>query len=200
MSARGDRVLVVEDERAQREALAQYLGRSGYQVTAVATGEDALGQLEGESYAVLLTDLRLPGVDGLAVVRRARERDDETGVLLMTAYASVESAIEALRIGAHDYLLKPLILEEVARKVKGLIDHRALVRENARLRRALQQPGVPLDLVALSPAMREVAEWVRRAAASRSTVLLTGETGTGKEIVARAIHERRRRGTSLSSR
>lgn len=188
MSARGDRVLVVEDERAQREALAQYLSRGGYEVTAVASGEDALERLGSGSYAVLLTDLRLPGVDGLAVVRRARERDEEMGVLLMTAYASVESAIEALRIGAHDYILKPLILEEVARKVKGLIDHRALVRENARLRRALQQPGAPLDLVTLSPAMREVAEWVRRAAASRSTILLTGETGTGKEVVARAIH------------
>jgi DNA-binding NtrC family response regulator len=190
MNARGDRVLLVEDERAQREAIAQYLGRGGYDVTAVASGEEALARLGAGSYAVLLTDLRLPGADGLAVVRRARESDEEMGVLLMTAYASVESAIEALRIGAHDYLLKPLILEEVARKVKGLVEHRALVRENARLRRALQQTGGQPDLVALSPAMIAVAEWVRRAAASRATVLVTGETGTGKEIVARGIHER----------
>ena len=190
MSAAGDRVLVVEDERAQREALAQYLGRAGYAVTAVASGEEAAERLAGEPFAVLLTDLRLPGVDGLAVVRRARERDEETGVLLMTAFASVESAIEALRIGAHDYLLKPLILEEVARKVGRLIEHRALVRENARLRRALQAAAGPLDFVAASPAMKEVAEWVRRAAASRATVLVTGETGTGKEVVARAIHQR----------
>ncbi len=189
MSAAPERVLVVEDERAQREALAQYLGRSGYAVTAVGSGEEALARLAAESYAVLLTDLRLPGADGLAVVRRARERDEETGVLLMTAYASVESAIEALRIGAHDYLLKPLILEEVARKVRRLLEHRALVRENARLRRALQQSGSGLDLVADSPAMKEVAGWIRRAAATRSTVLLTGETGTGKEVVARAIHQ-----------
>jgi two-component system response regulator HydG len=185
-----ERVLVVEDERAQREALARYLGRAGYAVSAVATGEEALERLAAEPYAVLLTDLRLPGTDGLAVVRRARERDEEMGVLLMTAYASVESAIEALRIGAHDYLLKPLILEEVARKVRGLVEHRALVRENARLRRALQQAGGGLDLVADSPAMKEVSDWVRRAAATRATVLLTGETGTGKEVVARAIHHR----------
>ena len=190
MNARTERVLLVEDERAQRDALAQYLDRRGYAVTAVGSGEQALEQLAREPYAVLLTDLRLAGMDGLAVVRRARERDEEMGVLLMTAYASVESAIEALRIGAHDYLLKPLILEEVARKVKGLLEHRALVRENARLRRALQVSGGGLDLVADSPAMKEVVEWVRRAAATRSTVLLTGETGTGKEVVARAIHER----------
>ena len=190
MSARTERVLLVEDERAQRDALAQYLDRRGYAVTAVGSGEAALERLAREPYAVLLTDLRLAGMDGLAVVRRAREGDEEMGVLLMTAYASVESAIEALRIGAHDYLLKPLILEEVARKVKGLLEHRALVRENARLRRALQVSGGGLDLVADSPAMQEVVEWVRRAAASRSTVLLTGETGTGKEVVARAIHER----------
>ncbi len=185
-----EKVLVVEDERAQRDALTQYLGRAGYAVTAVATGEAALERLAAEKWAVLLTDLRLPGVDGLAVVRQARERDDELGVLLMTAYASVESAIEALRIGAHDYLLKPLILEEVTRKVRRLVEHRALVGENARLRRALQQPVGGHDLIAVSPAMSAVADWVRRAAATRATVLLTGETGTGKEVVARAIHQK----------
>ena len=190
MSVPAERVLVVEDERAQRDAIAQYLARAGYAVTAAATGEEALARLESTSFAVLLTDLRLPGVDGLALVRRARARDEEMGVLLMTAYASVESAIEALRVGAHDYLLKPLVLEEVARKVRGLVEHRALVRENARLRRVLQQTGGGLDLVAASPAMRDVAEWVRRAAGSRATVLVTGETGTGKEVVARAIHQR----------
>jgi DNA-binding NtrC family response regulator len=190
VSTPAERVLVVEDERAQREAIAQYLARSGYAVTAVATSEDALERLAGEPFAVLLTDLRLPGADGLTLVRRARARDEELGVLLMTAYASIESAIEALRVGAHDYLLKPLVLEEVARKVRGLVEHRALVRENARLRRVLQQASRGLDFVAASPAMKDVAEWVRRAAASRATVLVTGETGTGKEVVARAIHQR----------
>jgi len=190
VSAARERVLVVEDERAQREAIARYLSRAGYAVTAAASGEEALERLGAEAFAVLLTDLRLPGADGLALVRRARARDEEMGVLLMTAYASVESAIEALRVGAHDYLLKPLVLEEVARKVRGLVEHQALVRENARLRRVLQQADGGLALVASSPAMRDVAEWVRRAAASRSTVLVTGETGTGKEVVARAIHQR----------
>lgn len=110
------------------------------------------------------------------------------GVLLVTAWASVDSAVEALRLGAHDYLLKPLIFEEVGRKVAGLIEHRELVRENARLRRLLQERAPSSEVVAESPAMREALEWARRAAGSRSTVLLTGESGTGKEVLARAIH------------
>ncbi len=183
-----DNVLIVEDERAQREALAQYLGRVGYAVSAVASGEEALDLLARSSFSVLITDLRLPAMDGLTVVRRAHQLDEELGLLLMTAYASVESAVEALRVGAHDYLLKPLILEEVARKVSGLLEHRALVRENVRLRRALQDRSSAAEVVAVSAAMQEVMAWARRAANSRANVLITGETGTGKEVVARAIH------------
>jgi len=178
----------VEDERAQREALARYLGRAGYEVEAVASGEAAIERLPLFAPAVLLTDLRLTGVDGLEVVRRSRELDEEMGVLLVTAWASVDSAVEALRLGAHDYLLKPLIFEEVGRKVAGLLEHRELVRENARLRRLLQEREPASEVVAESPAMREAIEWARRAAGSRSTVLLTGESGTGKEVLARAIH------------
>jgi DNA-binding NtrC family response regulator len=183
------RVLVVEDERAQRDALGQYLGRMAYKVTAVASGEEASRHLADASYDALITDLRLPGMDGLTLIRRARELNEEMSVLLITAYASVESAIEALRIGAQDYLLKPLILEEVGRKLGWLLEHRALLRENARLRQVLQQRAVPTEIVAGSPSMREVVAWIPRAAATRSTVLITGETGTGKEVVARAIHD-----------
>ena len=187
MTPSGGRILIVEDERAQRDALAQYLVRLGHSVTAVATGEEAVNLLARRGHAILITDLRLAGMSGLDVVRRAHELDEDFGVLLMTAYASVDSAVEALRIGAHDYLLKPLIFEEVARKVSGLLEQRELKRENARLRRAVQQHR-DVELVAHSPAMREVLEWVRRAAASRSIVLISGETGTGKEVVARSIH------------
>jgi len=187
MTPPGGRILIVEDERAQRDALARYLTRQGHEITAVATGEEAVVLLAKRTHAILITDLRLAGMSGLDVVQRAHELDEDFGVLLMTAYASVDSAVEALRIGAHDYLLKPLIFEEVARKVSGLLEHRELKRENARLRRAVQQHR-EVELVAHSPAMREVLEWVRRAAASRSIVLISGETGTGKEVVARSIH------------
>lgn len=183
-----NRILVVDDERAQRDALRQYLGRSGFQVEAVGTGEEAIELLTAESYALLITDLRLPGIDGLAVVRKAHDLSEEIGVLLITAFASVESAIEAIRIGAHDYLLKPLILEEVERKARGLLAQRRLVQENALLRRALQEPYGDKELTANSAAMHEVMEWVRRSATTGSTVLVTGETGTGKEVITRAIH------------
>ena len=130
MSANGDRILVVEDERAQREALRRYLGRAGFQVDVAATGEEAIDKLGAETFSFLITDLRLPGIDGLGVVRRAHEMNEEIVVLLITAFASVESAVEALRVGAHDYLLKPLILEEVERKVRSLLEHRKLIQEN----------------------------------------------------------------------
>ncbi|MEQ8762865.1 MAG: sigma-54 dependent transcriptional regulator [Planctomycetota bacterium] len=183
-----DRILVVEDERAQRMAIATYLQKTGYEVVAVETAEEALERLSHISFSVLLTDLRLPGIDGLTLIRRARDLDDDLGVLLTTAYASIDSAVEALRCGAHDYLLKPLILEEIGRKIDGLLQQRELLRENARLRRALneRQPGE--ELVSGSRAMKGILDWVQRAAAAQSTVLVTGETGTGKEVVARAIH------------
>jgi DNA-binding NtrC family response regulator len=186
--AEAPRIYVVEDELAQREALRRFLGRAGFNVSAFATGEEAVERLAEESCSLLITDLRLPGMDGLAVLRKARELDSEVAVLLITAFASLESAVEALRLGAHDYLLKPLILEEVERKARALLAHQELVRENAMLRGLLRDRNQPTDIVAVSSAMKEVMDWVRRAAATRSTVLLTGETGTGKEVVARAIH------------
>jgi len=182
------RIYVVEDELAHREALRKFLGKAGFEVDAFATGEEAVARLADVSCSLLITDLRLPGMDGLAVLRKARELDSEVAVLLITAFASLESAVEALRAGANDYLLKPLILEEVERKARTLLEHRELVRENAMLRNLLRDRDEPHDVVAVSGAMKEVMDWVRRAATTRSTVLLTGETGTGKEVIARAIH------------
>ena len=182
------RVLVVEDERAQREALQRYLTRAGHTVQSVPTGEEAVALIAAETWDVLITDLRLPGIDGLEVVRRAAEADEELSLLLITAFASVDSAIEALRLGAHDYLLKPLVLEEVGRKVQNLLQRRALIHENARLRRALQATAPTVEVVARSSSMKEVMRWAHRAASSRANVLITGETGTGKEVLARAIH------------
>jgi len=180
---------VIEDERAQREPLARYLRRSGFDVTEARTGEEGVVALGGADYAVLLTDLRLPGIDGLEVIRRARLLDSELGIILITAYASVESAVEALRLGAHDYILKPLILDEVGSKISKLLEHREVVQENVRLRGALQARNEERGgLVADSRAMEEVLAWVQRAAVSKATVLVQGETGVGKEVVARVLH------------
>lgn len=188
MTASIDRLLVVDDELAQREALRRFLARSGFEVDAVESAEQAVERLALGGYALLITDLRLPEMDGLALVRHVRERDPEIGVLLITAFASVESAVEALRLGAQDYLLKPLILEEVERKVRTLLSHRRLLQENALLRRLLQARETLIEVTAESAVMQHVTEWIRRAAGSTATVLITGETGTGKEVVARSIH------------
>ena len=183
-----DAVLIVEDERAQREGLVHYLSKRGFAVHGVATGAEALQLLRERTYALMVTDLRLPDIDGLEVIRQARVLDAELCMLLMTAYASVDSAVDALRVGAHDYLLKPLILEDLERKVRSLLASRELRRENAELRRALQHSHVAHELVRESPQMKAVMKWVERAARTNAIVLIRGETGTGKEVVARSIH------------
>lgn len=183
----GERILIVEDEVAQRERLAKYLRRFEYDVDAVGSAEQALERLAVSNFAVLVTDLRLPGMNGIELVRRAHELDEEIGALVVTAYATVETAVEALRVGAHDYLLKPLYFEELERKLRNLVLHRRLLRENARLRGMLQARE-ETEIIGDSPAMRKVLEWVNRAAATTANVLITGETGTGKEVIAQAIH------------
>ncbi len=189
MSRKAPRILVIEDERAQREPLARYLQRTGFGVVEARTGEEGVDALGQGDFAVMLTDLRLPGWDGLEVIRRARLLDPQLGIILITAYASVESAVEALRLGAHDYILKPLILDEVGSKIAKLMEHREVLQENARLRGALQAKNREKGgLVGDSKAMEEVLSWVQRAAMSKANVLVLGETGAGKEVVARALH------------
>lgn len=183
----GESILVVEDEDRQRERLAHYLERQGYEVEAAGCAEDGLSLLEKRGFAALISDLRLPGMDGLELIRRARQLDEEIVSLLITAYASVETAVEALRVGAHDYILKPVLFEELERKLRHLVGHRELLRENRRLRAVLQE-NQESEIVGESAAMAEVRRWVERAAGTRATVLITGATGTGKEVVARAIH------------
>lgn len=184
------RMLIVEDERAQREALARFLSRAGHVVSTATTGEEGIDMVGKQSFDVLITDLRLPGkADGLDVIRKAAQTDEEMCILLTTAYASVDSAIEALRVGAHDYLLKPLIPSEVTRKVASLLSQRELMRENVRLRRALREQSATAVMVANSGPMQEVMKWIQRASGIRANVLITGETGTGKEVVARSIHD-----------
>ena len=181
-------ILIAEDEAAVRESLAEVLRDEGYQVTVACDGAAAIASLGTQDFDLVLSDLRMPGADGLAVLRHTREVAPQTLVLLMTAHATVETAVEALQRGAQDYLLKPLIFEDVLHKIDHLLQHRQVAWENQFLRSQVERQWDFDNLVGRSAAMREVMKLVRRVAPTPSTVLITGESGVGKEVVARAIH------------
>jgi DNA-binding NtrC family response regulator len=181
-------ILIAEDEDGVRDSLTQVLQEEGYQVVATADGDTAIAALNAREFDVVLSDLRMPGADGLAVLRHAREVAPQTLVLLMTAHATVETAVEALRGGAQDYLLKPVMFDDLLHKVEALIEHRQLAWERQFLRGQVERRWDFENLVGQSSAMREVMALVKRVAPVSSTVLITGESGVGKEVVARAIH------------
>jgi two-component system response regulator PilR (NtrC family) len=181
-------VLIAEDEPSVRDSLADELRDEGYQVTAVEDGSAALRALDVQDFDLIVTDLRMPGADGLEVLRRAREVSPQTLVLLMTAHATVDTAVAALQQGAQDYLLKPVLFDDILHKIDHLLRHRQVAWENQMLRNQVARQWDFDNLVGRSAAMREVMELVRRVAPTNSTVLITGESGVGKEVVARAVH------------
>jgi DNA-binding NtrC family response regulator len=186
----GTAILVVDDEVLIRDTLAEYLTQEGFPVVACANGEEALALAGKRRFAVALCDVQLPGMDGLVLLERLHCISPETFVLVITAYATVENAVEAFQRGAHDYLMKPILLDEVLAKVRRLLAHRDLYLENQWLRRELNRSHEADQLIGDSPAMRQVLEMVRKVGPTPSTVLIVGESGTGKELVARAIHAR----------
>jgi DNA-binding NtrC family response regulator len=185
-----ERILVVEDESTLCHNIERVLARAGHTVTAVETGEAALAEIDAHTFDLVITDLRLPDVDGLAVLERVKRVAPETVVLIMTAYASVDSAVEALRRGAQDYMLKPLSLADLSAKVQHFAEYRRLGRENARLRSLVRGEADPIGLLRRGGrAMQELCDLLEKVAPSSSNVLVLGESGTGKELVARAVHD-----------
>ena len=183
-----DAILVADDEPGVRESLAEVLRDAGYAARTAADGTAALAALDEQEFGVIITDLRMPGADGLAVLRRAHEVSPQTVVLVMTAHASVETAVDALRAGAADYLLKPVVFEDMLAKVARALEHRQIAWQAQMLRRQVEAHYDVEGLVGTSAAMREVHALIKKVAPTQSTVLITGESGTGKEVVARAIH------------
>ncbi len=186
----GTTILVVDDEPLIRDTLAEYLTQEGFPVVACANGEEALVLAGKQRFAVALCDVQLPGMDGLALLERLHCISPETFVLVITAYATVENAVEAFQRGAHDYLMKPILLDEVLTKVRRLLAHRDLYLENLWLRRELNRGREADQLVGDSIAMKQLLALVRKVGPTPSTVLISGESGTGKELVARAVHAR----------
>jgi DNA-binding NtrC family response regulator len=182
-------VLVVDDEPLIRDTLAEFLQQEGFAVRTAASGEEALQHIRRQKFDILLCDVNLPGLDGIEVLERAKSLSPETFVLLITAYATVESAVEAFQKGAHDYLMKPIILHEVLGKLRRLLQQRDLFQENQWLRRELNREAEAGELVVgRSPAMRQALELAKKVGPTPSTVLILGESGTGKELLARAVH------------
>ncbi|MEX2531746.1 MAG: sigma-54 dependent transcriptional regulator [Gemmatimonadota bacterium] len=182
------RVLVVEDEEVIRELLVPTLQDEGFRVDAAASGEEALKRLEGNTFDVVLLDLNLPGMHGMNVLSAAPATQTDAQFIVMTAFGSVDTAVEAMKLGAFDYVNKPFRTEELLLSIRRALDETELRREVAQLRTRISD-GIRDRIIGKTPPMQRVFDLIERVAPTRATVLVVGETGTGKELVARAIHE-----------
>jgi len=181
------KILVAEDERNLREGIAEAFRDAGHEVVEAEDGEQALEEVRAQLFDLVITDYKMPGIDGLELLRRIRMINDQVAVIMITAYGTVEGAVEAMRLGAYDYIQKPFQLEELELKAERALEHRRLI---TRLMLADRRELVHRfdNIVGESPAMRRIFDVIAKVAPSNATVLILGETGTGKELIAEAIH------------
>ena len=181
-------ILVVEDGKSQREMLRDFLKDEGHTVLEAEDGETALQQVRNHFFDLLLLDYRMPGMDGMDVLKAVKEINPEIDVVIITAHGTIETAVDAMKAGALDYIMKPLEFEELLILVDRVAERRNLIRENKLLRKELRDKGITTDqIIYRSPQMQELINMAGRVANSRATVLLQGESGTGKELLARFI-------------
>jgi len=191
MSSR--RILIVDDELSVRSSLQEWFLEDGFQVETAEDGLAAIRAMERGPYDIVLLDLKMPGMDGLAVQKRVREIDPGATIIILTAYASVETAVEALKLGAFDYVTKPVDPDDLSNLVRNALTTRALSEENVRLKEKVSELTQAAPFLAVSAKMEHVLELVRTVAETDSSVVIRGESGTGKELIARAIHAQSRR-------
>lgn len=181
-------LLIIDDEQAQRESLAGFLAKKGYQIQQAALAQEAIEIVQRMPVDLLLTDLRMPGMDGRELLQKVKGINPEVEVIVMTAFGSLESAVAAMKEGALDFLTKPIDLQQLELIVAKAIERKQLLSENARLRELVQEQQTFQGIITSSPLMQESLSIAGRAAESKATVLILGESGTGKELVAKAIH------------
>lgn len=182
-------IAVIDDDEGQRTVLGDFLRQLGCQVYTCASGAECLKTLETQYLDVVITDYRMPDMNGLQVLQKVKQINPEIQVLIVTAFGTIENAVQAMRAGAWDYLTKPIDLDDLEHKLQKIAQHNLLVRENQLLRTQLQASALPTDIIFRSQALREVLNLVARVSQSNATVLIQGESGTGKELLARAIHQ-----------
>ena len=183
-----EKILIVDDEELMRRFLAEALMRKNYEVTTAGSAKEALICLKKQHYDLLITDMKMPDLSGIELLRRTKELSPQTLVIIMTAYGTIETAVEAMRLGAFNYLLKPFTPDAIETLIEKAGEHLALVQENIYLREEVSSKRIPSQLVAESPVMRKVLLEAVQIAKSQASVLIHGESGTGKEVIAAAIH------------
>jgi two-component system response regulator PilR (NtrC family) len=182
------KILVVDDELSMREFLSILLEREGYATRLAENAESALQLLESEDFALVISDVNMPGLDGIRLLERIKKLTPETAVLLITAFSTAEQAVEAMKLGAYDYIAKPFKVEEIKVLVRNALEKRTLQKENIRLKQEIQERYGFSGLIGKSKKMREVYTLIEKVSTSNTNVLVLGESGTGKELAAKAIH------------
>jgi two-component system, NtrC family, response regulator HydG len=182
------KLLVVDDELIVRDSLDKWFREEGYEVAVADCAQEALAKMAAERFDLALVDIKMPGVDGVELQKRMHEIDSDMLVIIMTGYASVETAVSALKNGAYDYISKPFDPDDMAHTVHNALAHKRAEKENARLRETVATVARPQEMIGQSPAMIRVFEAIQTVGPTEATVLITGESGTGKELCARAIH------------
>ena len=183
-----EKILIVDDERSMRDVLSIMLKRAGYEIAVASDGVEAIARIEKELFDLVITDLKMPTKGGLDVLKAVKDTSPDSVVLIVTAFASTESAVEAMKLGAYDYLPKPFQVDEVQLKIRNALGSRRLSTENMLLKREVAAKTSQARLIGKSDAMQKVLDVIKKVADTKSNVLICGESGTGKELVARAIH------------